>query len=79
MINNIKNIKINAWYRGMKEIKFTKEFKNTLYMSNGDKIKIDNNDIYINNELISNDDSITFDEFLYLYKQHLKKHGYKFI
>ena len=78
MIENIKNMKYNAWYRGLKEISFLKEYRNTLYMSNGDKIKIINNDIYLNNELITND-NISFDEFEYIYKTNLKQRGYKII
>lgn len=76
-LNDIK-FEIDAWYRGMKKISIKSQTSNTIKFSNNDIIKLNDNEIYLNNKLICNDE-ITNNQLIQLYTKDLKKRGYKFI
>ena len=77
-LDSFKDFKLDTYYRGIKTI--TCEITdNGLIFSNKDKIVIDDNNIYLNGKLISNDPTIDSNELKELYKYHLTKKGYKFI
>jgi hypothetical protein len=78
MINIFNDIKLKVWYRNFKIITAVDITDNTVKLSNGDKIFINGNDIFINNKLVCNF-KITPNELLELYKHHLVKKGYKLI
>lgn len=77
---NLTDIKFetDVWYRGMKKITIISQNTNKIKFSNNDIISINDNEIYLNNKLICNDE-ITTDQLLMLYNKDLKKRGYKFI
>jgi hypothetical protein len=76
-LNDIK-FEIDTWYRGMKKISIKSQTSNTIKFSNNDIIKLNDNEIYLNNKLICNDE-ITNNQLIQLYTKDLKKRGYKFI
>lgn len=79
MIEEIKNINLQVYYRGLKIIKFDRQINNILYMTNNDKFVVNNNDIFLNDKLISNDHTLTGQELLILYKSDLINRKYKIV
>lgn len=79
-LTTIENLKINAWYRGFKLLTVVSIIDNLITISNGDKIKIDDNGhIYLNKVLICTDTEITEEQLIQLYKYLLVKKGYKIL
>lgn len=74
-----KNINLDVYYYGNKIIKPVVIKDNYLKLSNNDVIKFKGNELYFNNQLISNLEDITEEEVYELYISRLKKKGYKFL
>ncbi len=77
-LHTLEDFNIECWYRGLKKLKPTDIKDNEITFSNGDKITIQDNNIYLNKQLICND-TITEKELIETYKYYLLKKGYKFL
>ncbi len=72
------NIKEEYYYRGLKILTCIVK-DNIIMFSNNDKIKINNDEVFLNNKLISNMPNLTIDDLKDMYIHLLKQKGYKFI
>ncbi len=79
ILSSFNDLNIQYWYRGLKTLKILSNDGQLIKLSNGDILRYTNNDIYLNNKLISNIENITLSEFLELYFSILKTKGYKFL
>jgi hypothetical protein len=75
---SLNNFNANVWYRGFKKLNIVTLTSDKIIFSNGDKIEIDGNDIYLNKTLICND-VISENDLMDMYKYYLLKKGYKFL
>lgn len=76
---SLENFKENIYYRGLKQLYVVNITTDSISFSNKDKIKIEDNNIYLNNKLISNIPDITVNELVEMYIDILKRKGYKFL
>lgn len=74
----LKDFSIEVWYKGFKTLSVINITDNSIVFSNNDKIKIIDNNIYLNNNIICNI-QLNNDQLIELYKHILIKKGYKFI